>query len=325
MRKLILSLSALALLAILCIGLNRSPKAQAGESAGMLTEAFDLAGGTVKLNNGVLMPLLGIGTFTLSNEQAADSVCWALEAGYRLIDTASFYANLDGVAEGIRRSGVPREDLFITGKLWPTEYTMDGIDETLRRLGLETIDLLLLHQPMGDYIAGYRALEEAVRRGKVRAIGLSHCSAEQFDEIAAIASIPPAVLQNEAHPYFQQTAMAERLLPYATVLEAWFPLGGRVATPMLLADETIAAIAQAHGKSPAQVILRWHLQSGHVAIPGSSDPDHIRENIEIFDFALTDGEMAQIAALDRNESYFTASDDNAQAEEILQGLGLSAN
>lgn len=278
------------------------------ESSTIHTNEFDLEKGTVLLNNGLEMPLVGIGTFTLSNEQAEDSVYWALGSGYHLIDTASAYGNEEGVGRGIKRALdegiVKREDIFLTTKLWFNNYTMDGIDQALEKLGVDYIDLLLLHQPMGDYIGGYKAMEEAVAQGKVKSIGISNFSQAQFEEIMEIATIPPAINQVETHPFNQQIEMMEYMDQYGTVIEAWFPFGGRGHTQELFNNETIVEIAQAHGKTSAQIIVRWHLQAGHIAIPGSNNPDHIKENISIFDFELTDEEMQKMSALDTKTPYF---------------------
>lgn len=214
------------------------------------------------------MPILGIGTFALSSEQAADSVYWALKDGYKLIDTANAYNNEEGVARGIQRAidegVVSREDFFVTAKIWPDAYNMEGIDATLERLGLYYVDLMLLHQPFGDITAGYQAMEQAVAQGKVKAIGLSNFEVvSNFDRIMEIANIPPAVLQVETHPYFQQQDTMAYIDQYGIVIEAWYPLGGRGNTQILFNDETIVDIANAHDKTAAQVILRWHLQAGH--------------------------------------------------------------
>lgn len=289
--------------------LYRYLSANASASSGEIhTNAFDLEKGTVLLNNGMEMPILGIGTFALTPEQAENSVYWALKDGYKLIDTANAYNNEEGVARGIQRAiseGVKREDFFVTAKIWPDAYNMEGIDATLKRLGLEYVDLMLLHQPFGDITAGYQAMEQAVAQGKVKAIGLSNFEVvSNFERIMEVATIPPAVLQVETHPYFQQRDTMEYIDRYGTVIEAWYPLGGRGNTQILLNDETIVSIAQAHGKTAAQVILRWHLQAGHIAIPGSSNPDHILENISIFDFELTDAEMARMAALNTGNRFF---------------------
>jgi len=259
------------------------------------------------------MPILGIGTFALSSEQAADSVYWALKDGYKLIDTANAYNNEEGVARGIQRAidegVVSREDFFVTAKIWPDAYNMEGIDATLERLGLDYVDLMLLHQPFGDITAGYQAMEQAVAQGKVKAIGLSNFEVvSNFDRIMEIANIPPAVLQVETHPYFQQQDTMAYIDQYGTVIEAWYPLGGRGNTQILFNDETIVDIANAHDKTAAQVILRWHLQAGHIVIPGSSNPDHILENISIFDFVLTAEEMSRINALNTENRFFNMPD-----------------
>lgn len=270
---------------------------------------FNLESATVTLNNGVEMPILGIGTFSLSNSQASDSVYWALRDGYRLIDTASIYGDEEGVGEGIRRAidegFVTREEIFVTTKMWTSDYDNpdDAINASLERLGLDYIDLMILHhsQPEND-VEAYQAMEKAVEDGRIRCLGLSnYYDAEDFDRVANAVTIKPSVLQNETHPYHQSKKMKEHIAKYSTVLESWFPLGGRGNTQTLFDDPTIAKIAEEHGKSSAQIILRWHLQDGHIAIPGSSNEAHIQENFEIFDFSLTDEEMQQIAALDKNE------------------------
>ena len=272
---------------------------------------FDLENVTVTLNNGVEMPIFGIGTFALSSEQAENSVYWALRDGYHLIDTARIYGNEDGVGRGIRRAieegYVTSEEIFVTTKMWTSDYD-DGdaaIDASLERLGLDYIDLMILHhsQPSND-VDAYQAMERAVADGKLRCIGLSnYYEPEDFDRLVNATTIVPALLQNETHPYHQSTGMKAHIAQYGTVMESWFPLGGRGNTQILFNDPTIAAIAEAHGKTSAQVILRWHLQAGNIAIPGSSNPDHILENISIFDFELTDEEMAQMTALDRNDRF----------------------
>jgi diketogulonate reductase-like aldo/keto reductase len=284
-----------------------SPAAHDGAS-------FDFASRTVTLNNGIKMPILGLGTYRLSPAQAEESVYHALLDGYRLIDTANAYMNERAVGRGIQRAGVPREEIFITSKLWPGDYedVERAIDDTLARLNLEYIDLLLLHQSYGNVVEGYRGLETAVRQGKVRSIGLSNFYERKFDEIMSIAAIPPAVLQVELNPYFHQAVMREYVKPYGTVLNAWFPLGGRVdernnTQTRLFNDETIVEIAVAHNKTPAQIILRWHLQMENIAIPGSSNPAHILENIEVFEFELTEEEMQKLRALDTGSGTYDFS------------------
>ncbi len=277
------------------------------------SNSFDLEKGTVLLNNGIEMPILGIGTYTLSNDQAENSVYWALRDGYRLIDTARIYGNEEGVGRGIQRAisegFVTREDIFVTTKMWTSDYSNGpaAIDASLQRLGLDYIDLMILHhsQPSSD-VEAYRAMEEAVSQGKLRSIGLSnYYTPEDFDRLVNAATITPALLQNETHPHYQGTVMKEHLKQYGTVLESWYPLGGRGHTQELFNDSTISAIAAAHGKTSTQIILHWHLQAGNIAIPGSSNEAHIQENFEIFDFALTDEEMRQMAALDQNQRHST--------------------
>lgn len=270
---------------------------------------FDLDAGTVTLNNGVSMPILGIGTFALSDSEAEESVYWALRDGYRLIDTARIYGDEAGVGRGIRRAieegFVAREEIFVTTKMWTSDYDNGdaAINASLERLGLDYIDLMIPHhsQPEND-VAAYKAMEQAVADGRLKAIGLSnYYDPDDFDRMVNSTSILPAVLQNETHPYHQSTDMKEHIAKYGTVLESWFPLGGRGNTQTLFNDPVITTIAAAHGKTSAQVILRWHLQDGHIAIPGSHNEKHIQENFDIFDFELTQDEMAQIAALDKNE------------------------
>lgn len=270
---------------------------------------FDLQKGTVTLNNGIEMPILGIGTFRLSNEQAENSVYWALKAGFRLIDTARIYGNEEGVGRGMRRAIdegiVTREEIFVTTKMWTDDYSngATAIEASLERLGLDYIDLMILHhsQPQND-VDAYKSMEDAVANGKLRSIGLSnYYEPEDFDRLVNATTIMPALLQNETHPYHQSKEMKAHIAQYGTVMESWYPLGGRGHTQELFDDPTIAGIAAAHSKSSAQIILRWHLQEGNIAIPGSSNEDHIKENFDIFDFELTDEEMAQITALDKNE------------------------
>lgn len=270
---------------------------------------FDLDAGTVTLNNGVSMPILGIGTFALSDSEAEESVYWALRDGYRLIDTARIYGDEAGVGRGIRRAideGLfTREEIFVTTKMWTSDYDNGdaAINASLERLGLDYIDLMILHhsQPEND-VAAYKAMEQAVVDGRLKSIGLSnYYDPDDFDRMVNATTILPAVLQNETHPYHQSTDMKKHIAQYGTVLESWFPLGGRGNTQTLFNDPVITTIAAAHGKTSAQVILRWHLQDGHIAIPGSHNEKHIQENFDIFDFELTQDEMAQIAALDKNE------------------------
>lgn len=272
---------------------------------------FNLENGTVLLNNGQTMPILGIGTFQLSQSEAENSVYWALRDGYRLIDTAHIYGNEEGVGRGIKRAisegFVTREEIFVTTKMWTSDFDHGekAIAESLRRLDLDYIDLMILHhsQPSND-VTAYQAMEKAVEEGKLRSIGLSnYYTAEDFDRLVNATTITPALLQNETHPYYQSKGMKAHLEQYGTVLESWFPLGGRGNTQTLFNDPVISAIAAAHGKTSAQVILRWHLQAGNIAIPGSRNEAHIQENYEIFDFSLSDEEMQRLTALDKQERF----------------------
>ncbi len=272
---------------------------------------FDFDTKTVTLNSGYEMPILGIGCFSLSDEEAENSVYWALSDGYRLIDTARIYGNEEAVGRGIQRAIdegiVTREEIFVTTKMWTSDYD-DGeaaVQASLDRLGLDYIDLMILHhsQPEND-VQAYQAMEKAVGEGKLRSIGISnYYEPEDFDRLVNATSIKPALLQNETHPYHQSKEMQSHIAQYGTVLESWFPLGGRGNTQTLFDDPTIFSIAAAHGKTSAQVILRWHLQAGNIAIPSSSNPDHIQENCEIFDFELSADEMAQLTAIDKNERF----------------------
>lgn len=279
------------------------------EEQAVHTNDFDLESGTVLLNNGVEMPIIGIGTYALTEEEAENSIYNMLVDGGRLIDTAAAYHTEEAVGRAVRRAIdegiVTREEVFVTTKLWPDHYDDAGVDLALEKLDLDYIDLLLLHQPMGDYVEGYKALERAYRDGKVRAIGLSNFYGRFFEEAIAGAEVMPAVLQVETHLHNQQVDTMAYLDQYGTVLEAWFPLGGRGNTQVYLNDPTVVAIAQAHNVSAAQVILRWHLQSNHVAIPGSANPDHIREDLDLFGFELTNEEMDALKALDEGSPYYS--------------------
>ena len=274
------------------------------------TTAFAFTTKTVRLNSGYDMPILGLGTWTLSNEQAENAVYHALKDGYRLIDTARYYGNEVGVGRGIQkaiREGiVKREDVFVTSKVMPSDYSRaaQGIDDSLRDLGLDYLDLMLIHQPGSNDKAVYQALEQGIRDGKLRSIGISnYYTKAAFDEVLSYAEITPAVVQNENHLYYQNTALRDYVKQYGTVVEAWYPFGGRGHTQEHFGNETVKAIAASHGKSAAQVILRWQLQAGFLAIPGSDNPEHIAENYDVFDFELSDAEMARIAALNRQQRY----------------------
>lgn len=258
------------------------------------------------LNNGIKMPMAGIGTFLLTPDQAESAVLEALKDGYKLIDTANAYVNEKAVGRAIKKSGLAREDVFLESKIWPSFYEQeDAVEKTLERLDTDYIDLLLIHQPSGNYVAGYRLMEKAYKEGKVKAIGLSNFTKEQIQEILDICEVKPAVLQTEVHPYFQEQELKEFLEKEDIKIQAWYPLGhGDTA---LLNDETIVEFGEKHQKSTAQIILRWHIQAGNIVIPGSKNPEHIKANFDLFDFALTEDEMEKISELDKNVRYYTST------------------
>ena len=257
----------------------------------------------VTLNNGVQMPMAGIGTFLLTPDEAESSVLSALQCGYRLIDTANAYMNEKAVGRAMKRSGLDRKEIFLETKLWPSFYEQsDAVERTLERLDTDYIDLLLIHQPAGNYIAGYQLMEKAYKAGKVKAIGLSNFSAEQIREILNVCEVKPAVLQTEVHPYSQEKALKAFLAKEGIVIQAWYPLGH--GDEALIQEPLFAELGKKYGKSSVQIILRWHIQDGNIVIPGSKNPDHIRDNFNLFDFSLTDEEMARISAMDREKRYY---------------------
>lgn len=258
------------------------------------------------LNNGIKMPMAGIGTFLLTPDQAESAVLEALKDGYRLIDTANAYVNEKAVGRAMKKSGLTREDIFLETKIWPSFYMQeDAVEKTLERLDTDYIDLLLIHQPSGNYVAGYRLMEKAYKEGKVKAIGLSNFTKEQIQEILDICEVKPTVLQTEVHPYFQELELKEFLTKEDIKIQAWYPLGHGDAA--LLNDETIVELGKKYQKSTAQIILRWHIQAGNIVIPGSKNPEHIKVNFDLFDFALTEDEMKKISGLDKNVRYYTST------------------
>lgn len=267
----------------------------------------------LKLNNGVEMPVEGLGTFLMSPAEAEAASLAALEVGYEHIDTANAYMNEKAVGRAIAKSGVDREKLFVSTKLWPSVYEAGdaAVDGTLARLGLEYVDMLILHQPVGDYLAAWKTMEKAYRDGKVRALGLSNFPQDKIAEVIEAAEIKPQLVTVECHPYFAQTELRGFLEPYGIVIEAWYPLGHGDAA--LQAEPVFTELAGKYGKTPVQVILRWHTQMGTSIIPGSKNPQHIADNADIFGFTLTDEEMARIAELDGTKKYYKAT------EEALAG------
>ena len=258
----------------------------------------------ITLNNGVDMPILGLGTFLLSSDDAENAVISALKNGYELIDTANAYVNEKAVGRGMKKSGIPRDKIFLETKLWPVYYEDDhAIDETLKRLDTDYIDLMILHQPSGNYIAGYRQLEKAYKEGKLRAIGISNFNKKEIQEILDNCEIVPALIQVEVHPYYPQTGLREFLAKEKIEIQAWYPLGGR-DNKAILKEKVIEELALKYNKSPAQIILRWHTQMNIIVIPGSKTESHIKENIDIFDFTLTKEDMIKIASIDKNQPFY---------------------
>ena len=256
----------------------------------------------MKLNNGQKIPSQGFGVFLVENNgPCEDAVSKALRAGYRLIDTAAAYFNESDVGKAIRKSGIPREEIFVTSKLWIQDYGYEaakkGIDDSLSKLGLDYMDLYLLHQPYGDTAGAWKALEEAVRAGKIKSIGVSNHTVKLLSRLIPQMEILPAVNQMECNPFFQQRELRKYLDQHGIRLEAWYPLGH--ADKALLTDERLTKIAEKYSKSVPQVILRWHMQEGIVAIPKATSMEHIQANLDIFDFMLTDYEMAEIRGMDK--------------------------
>lgn len=266
------------------------------------------------LNNGVQMPQFGLGVYSIpAGEVTYNSVMTALKAGYRHIDTAHAYQNEKSVGQAVKDSGIDRSEIWITSKLWPNEYgegkTLKAIDRMLGRLGVDYVDLVYFHQSIGDYVGGWREMEQALESGKVRAIGISNFDMNDsiWNSLVETARIKPQIVQIECHPYAQREHWQQMAKKYDIKIECWFPLGGRDSKGEILRNPVVNEIAKAHGKSAAQVIIRWHLQKGFSVIPGSSNPKHIQENIEVFDFTLTADEMERMHQLNKEKRYFNMS------------------
>ena len=271
---------------------------------------FNMTSKKVKLNSGYEMPIIGLGTWQLTGTTCENSVYTAIKNGYRLIDTAYWYGNEESVGIAVRRAIeegiVSRSELFITTKLPPYGFSdyENAIDDCNERLGLDYIDLMLVHQSGSDEKKLYRAIENKIKDGTVKSLGISnYYTKEDFDDITKDASIMPAVIQNENHIYYNDKEFQEYVSKYGTVIESYYPLGGRGHTSDSLNNDVITSIAKEHNKTSAQIILRWHIESGYITIPGSSSEDHIKENIDIFDFKLTDDEMNRINDLNTKERY----------------------
>ena len=273
----------------------------------------------IKLNDGNKIPQFGLGVYQVPEGEATiNSVKTALEMGVRHIDTAHAYQNERSVGRAVKESGIPRSEIWITTKLWPSEYgegkTSDAIDKMLERLDTDYIDLLLLHQQFGDYIGAYKDMQKAVKDGRVKSIGLSNFESERLEEVLSMAEIPPSVLQVECHPYYQQNELKKRIEKYGTVIESWYPIGH--GDKGLINESLFTKLAQKYNKTNVQIILRWHIQEGTIVFPRSTNPVHIKENFEIFDFELTEDEMNEIRKLDSGKRFF-----NMTLEQQEQMLG----
>ena len=269
------------------------------------------------LTTGAKMPMAGIGTFMIAPPDAEKAVESALRSGVRLIDTANAYMNESATGRGIRNSGVAREEVFLVSKLWPTVYAKEtAVDEMLSRLGTDYVDLLFLHQPTENWKEGYRNIEKAYKEGKVKAIGLSNFPEELLKEAIEWSEIKPHVVQVEAHPYYPQTELKKTLGKHGMGLMAWYPLGH--GDKNLVNEPVFTELSEKYGKTNAQVLLRWHVQSGNIVIPGSKNPDHIRDNFDIFDFKLTDEEVASIDKLDKNAPYYTSTPELLKAYASME-------
>ena len=283
--------------------------AQTGNNGSLKPGAFDFETKTVLLNSGWTMPIMGLGTYALDHDTCVRSVMALIENGGRLIDTAYMYGNEEAVGEGVRRAmdeyGVPREDIFVITKIYPNQFSDPeaAIEMALNKLDIGYIDMMLLHHPGANDVKAYQAMEKNVAEGKIHSLGLSNWYIEELTDFLPKVSVMPSLVQNEIHPYYQEQDVVPFIQEKGIAVQCWYPLGGRGYTGELLGNEVICSIAKAHGVSSAQVILRWDLQRGIVVIPGSSNPDHIRENLDLFGFELTEDEMRQIQALDRGEKH----------------------
>lgn len=285
-----------------------------GLSVGVQTDSeavrsFDFEDRSVMLNSGYEMPIMGLGTYSLDHDTCVNSVKALLQNGGRLIDTAYMYGNEEAVGEGVRQAmeeyGIPREEIFVITKIYPSQFgdPEAAIDMALEKLDIGYIDMMLLHHPGNGDVEAYKTMERYVEEGKIRSLGLSNWYVEELTDFLPQITITPALVQNEIHPYYQEQEVVPFIQEKGIVVQCWYPLGGRGHTSELFGDETIKSIAEAHGVSSAQVILRWDLQRGIVVIPGSGNPDHIKENLDLFGFELTEDEMEQITMLDRGEKH----------------------
>lgn len=290
-------------------GLSEKPLTEQGvqavSSGQSAAPVFNYTTKTVRLNSGYDMPAAGLGTYALSDEECYNAVTALLESGGRLIDTASVYGNEESVGQAIRDSDVSREEIFVTTKLYPNQFSSaeKAIEESLQKLDIGYIDLLLLHHPGTGDVEAYHTMERAVEDGKIRSIGLSNWYIEELKGFLPQITITPAVVQNEIHPYYQEQKVISYIQNLGIVTNGYSPFGGRGHTGELFGDEVISSIAAVHDVTSAQVILRWNLQRGVVVNPGSGNPEHISENLDIFGFELTDEEMERISTLERGEKH----------------------
>ncbi|EKV56048.1 aldo/keto reductase [Brachyspira hampsonii] len=303
MKKIFFSFLFTFILIITIFLLNK--KAEANTNMENNKVVFNFNTKIAKLNSGYEIPLNGIGTYSLLNDECYNSILFALQNGVRLIDTAYIYRNEEEVGRAIRDSKVDRKDIFIITKLYPNQYSdaENAINEALKKLDIEYIDMMLLHHPGQNDVEAYKAIEKAVREGKIRSIGLSNWYIKELKEFLPKISIMPALVQNEIHPYYQDTDVIEYIQSLGIAVQGWYPLGGREHQRELLNDKVLKDIAQKYKKSVAQIILRWNLQREVIVIPGSSNRDHIIENTEIYDFELSDDDMKKISELNRNEKH----------------------
>lgn len=274
----------------------------------------------VTLSNGIKMPILGYGVYQVTKEECERCVLDALKAGYRSLDTAQSYFNEEEVGSAIIKSGIPREEIFLTSKVWIEHYGYEecrkSVEDSMRKLQTDYIDLMLLHQPFSDYYGAWRALEELYEEGKLRAIGISNFYPDRMIDLASFARIRPMVNQVETHPHNQQILAKEYMDKYGVQIEAWAPFGeGRGG---LFEDEVLKTIGAKYRKTTAQVMLRWHIQRGVVVIPKSTHYERMVENLDVFDFALSAEDMEKIAELDKKESSFFSHSDPAMVEWFVQ-------
>lgn len=266
---------------------------------------FDFNSKTVLLNSGYYMPVLGFGTYSLHGDECYNAVLYFLKSGGRLIDTASFYKNEEEVGRAVRDSGIKRSEIFVITKLYPNQFSNaeQAVEQALKKLNIEYIDMMLLHHPGKDDIKAYKVIEKYIKAGKIKSVGLSNWYIKELESFLPKVDIMPALVQNEIHPYYQENDVIPYIQNLGIVVQGWYPLGGRGYTKELLNNKVITDIAKVHNVSAAQVILRWNLQKNVVVIPGSSNQKHIKENLDLFGFQLSNEEMEKIKSLDRNEKH----------------------